>query len=122
MKLDLIMSTSEDVAEAQSAVPEAPVAAAEQNAAYVNDVQPADVRKRTLMRGSRGRKTSSGVEQRGVFQPMIEIEQVPVPEMRWPTMVGPMNAAGRRLTKRQSAATQLPRHERWKRRIHPASW
>jgi hypothetical protein len=25
-------------------------------------------------------------------------------------------------TKRQVAATQLPRHERWKRRLHPAAW
>jgi hypothetical protein len=28
----------------------------------------------------------------------------------------------RGLTKRQMAATQLARHERWKRRLHPACW
>jgi len=27
-----------------------------------------------------------------------------------------------RLTKRQAAAVQLPRNERWKRRLHPAAW
>lgn len=28
----------------------------------------------------------------------------------------------RRLTRRQAAAAQLPRHERWKRRLHAAAW
>jgi hypothetical protein len=31
-------------------------------------------------------------------------------------------APQRRLTKRLAAAAQLPRHERWKGRLHPAAW
>ncbi|WP_201838478.1 hypothetical protein [Microvirga zambiensis] len=34
----------------------------------------------------------------------------------------PAKAEACRLTKRQAAAIQLARHERWKRRLHPASW
>jgi hypothetical protein len=36
--------------------------------------------------------------------------------------VPPSNAVPRRLTKRLAAAAQLPRHERWKGRLHPAVW
>jgi hypothetical protein len=37
-------------------------------------------------------------------------------------VVTPREAAPPTLTKRQAAAAQLPRHERWKRRLHPATW
>jgi hypothetical protein len=37
-------------------------------------------------------------------------------------VVAPREAAYPTLTKRQAAAAQLPRHERWKRRLHPAAW
>ncbi|PVE21032.1 hypothetical protein DC522_28995 [Microvirga sp. KLBC 81] len=35
---------------------------------------------------------------------------------------GSRRADDRRLTERQAAAAQLPRQERWKRRLHPAAW
>ena len=36
---------------------------------------------------------------------------------------GPVQAEGhQRQARRQAAAAQLPRHERWKRRLHPATW
>lgn len=37
-------------------------------------------------------------------------------------VVTSQKACCRRLTKRQAAAVQLPRNERWKRRLHPAAW
>jgi hypothetical protein len=122
IELDLIMNASKDVTEAQSAVPVSVIATAEQDAARVNDVQSEQHQGVKANSRKPRTKTSSVVEQREAFHPIIEIEQIPVPEMMWPPLIRPMEAAGRRLTKRQSAATQLRRHERWKRRLHPASW
>jgi hypothetical protein len=68
IELDLIVSTSEDVTEAQSAVPESLVAAAEQNAACVNDVQPAQRQDVKADARKPRTKTSSGVEQREALQ------------------------------------------------------
>jgi hypothetical protein len=48
-------------------------------------------------------------------------EKIPEAEMTGPSVPLP-NAVPRRLTKRQTAAGQLPRHERWKGRLHPAAW
>jgi hypothetical protein len=122
IELDLTMSASEEVTEAQSAVPESVIVAVEQNAACVNDGQPAQRKEVKANSRKRRTKTSSAVEQREAFQSVIEIKQIPVPEMMWPPLIRPMEAVGRWLTKRQAAATQLPRQERWKRRLHPASW
>lgn len=120
--IEPVWSTSEDLTEAQSAVPDSPVATAKQDARRVLDVQPAQ-RQRVNANARKTRtKTSSDVEQREVLQPLIGIEQMPEPEMRWSPTLSLMNPVERRLTKRQSAASQLPRHERWKRRLHPASW
>ncbi|PVE20473.1 hypothetical protein DC522_32130 [Microvirga sp. KLBC 81] len=62
-----------------------------------------------------------------VVEPLIASEPVSEPDL--PTeMVEPVPAmtsleAGRhRLARRQRAAAQLPRHARWKRRLHPAVW
>jgi hypothetical protein len=42
------------------------------------------------------------------------MDALPVPESR--------QAGHHRRTRRQAAAAQLPRHERWKGRLHPAAW
>jgi hypothetical protein len=42
--------------------------------------------------------------------------------LRIPVIVTSLEAVSSRLSKRQVAATQLPRSERWKRRLHPATW
>ena len=42
--------------------------------------------------------------------------------LRIPASVTSSKAIPTRLSKRQSAADQLPRSERWKRRLHPATW
>jgi hypothetical protein len=42
--------------------------------------------------------------------------------LRVPAIVTSSKAVPSRLSKRQGAADQLPRSERWKRRLHPATW
>jgi hypothetical protein len=42
--------------------------------------------------------------------------------LRVPAIVTSSKALPSRLSKRQGAADQLPRSERWKRRLHPATW
>jgi hypothetical protein len=42
--------------------------------------------------------------------------------LRASTSVTSSTAVPSRLSKRQAAAAQLPRSERWKRRLHPATW
>jgi hypothetical protein len=44
------------------------------------------------------------------------------PAIEAPSVNRSRQAEHRRLTKRQAAATQLPRQERWKRRLHFAAW
>jgi hypothetical protein len=51
----------------------------------------------------------------------IASETIPEPEMTGPS-VARSKAVPRRLTKRLAAAAQLPRHDRWKGRLHPAAW
>ncbi len=49
----------------------------------------------------------------------------PAPEadsLRVSASVTSSKAVSSRLSKRQAAAAQLPRSERWKRRLHPATW
>jgi hypothetical protein len=81
----------------------------------VHDVQPAqgeDVRA-----GSRKPRKKAPA----VGEQEIASEIVLEAEMTGPS-VPPSNAVPRRLTKRLAAAAQLPRHERWKGRLHPAVW
>jgi hypothetical protein len=58
-----------------------------------------------------------------VPQPMPQLEMVPGTQVVEPAPVtGSQRVGPHRLTKRQAAAVQLPRNERWKRRLHPAAW
>jgi hypothetical protein len=81
----------------------------------VHHVQPA--------RGEDVRAGSRKPRKKGpaVGEQEIASETIPEAEMTGPS-VAPSNAVPRRLTKRQAAAAQLPRHERWKGRLHPAVW
>jgi hypothetical protein len=128
MELDLTASTSEGVKETHSAVPVitrvVPQAdsAAEEDAKPIYYVQPVQGENANA-NSRRPRKKASGVvEQIEAFQAVIDLDQIPEPEMIGSSAVTPSRAGERRLTKRQVTAAQLPRHERWKRRLHPASW
>lgn len=54
---------------------------------------------------------------------MSQPERVPKAEaIESLPIVGPITVSNHRQTKRQTAAAELPRHERWKRRLHAAAW
>ncbi len=127
MEFDLTTSASKDVKEARSAMPviaalvsQADVAATKDDVPPVRDVPPAQGES-VKSSSQKSRKKASGIVQRTDVS-LPRVEQTPETEKMWPLVVAPLQTSERRLTKRQAAAVQLPRHERWKRRLHPASW
>jgi hypothetical protein len=123
MEFILDASASEDVADAPA---EAPVSAEAmpptdgaledaEDATSVNDRQPAQgegvkARSRKLRK-----KASEAIEQEVASEPDLEAV------MTIPSVVS-SKPVQHRMTKRRAAAAQLPRHERWKGRLHPAAW
>jgi hypothetical protein len=81
----------------------------------VHHVQPA--RGENVRAGSRNPRK----EAPAVGEQEIASETIPEAEMTGPS-AALSNAVPCRLTKRLAAAAQLPRHERWKGRLHPAVW
>jgi hypothetical protein len=122
MELDLTAAASEDVKDAHveasasaNTVPQADNAPVDTEAALpVHDVQPAQG-DGVKAKSRKSRKKGSGtVEQ--------EIASEPLPEVGTPAPSVVSKVAQRRITKRRAAAAQLPRHECWKGRLHPAAW
>lgn len=122
IEFNLTAAASEDVKESHAeapasakAVPEvdnAPVDA--EDALPVHDVQP--------VQGD-GMKAKSRKPQKraaGTVEPEKTSEPIPAAEMPAPSVE--LKVAQRRMTKRLAAAAQLPRHERWKGRLHRAAW
>jgi hypothetical protein len=69
------------------------------------------------------RQASETVEQTVSSEPMSEPASSPETDAVNPLpMMTLRKLDHRRLTKRQAASAQLPRHERWKQRLHPACW
>jgi hypothetical protein len=69
------------------------------------------------------RQASEVVEQTVASEPMSEPALAPNTEVVDSSPgVAPRKVGHHRLTKRQAADGRLPRHERWKRRLHPACW
>jgi hypothetical protein len=80
----------------------------------VHDVQPAQG-DGVMAKSQKPRKKAFGtVEQ--------EIASKPLPEAEMPSSSAVSKVAQRRMTKPLAAAAQLPRHERWKGRLHPTVW
>jgi hypothetical protein len=123
MELDLTAIASGDVkhafaraqATADAVMPTdvAPVIA--EDAAPVHDVQSAQGESVKAKSRKPRKKVSQAVEPAMAFIPMPETENKPEPAVT-------SKVVQRRLTKRLAAAAQLPRNERWKRRLHPMSW
>jgi hypothetical protein len=97
-------------------------AAAEKVPTSTHDAQPASEKSATSQARKVRKKTSAGVEPAQALEPAPDVEPAPSAEMIEPSMEVPSGLSERRLTKRLAAAGQLPRSERWKRRLHPASW
>jgi hypothetical protein len=69
------------------------------------------------------RQASEMVEQVVASEPASEPAPAPTTEAADELSVVPQRRLGHHSrTKRQAASAQLPRHERWKRRLHPACW
>jgi hypothetical protein len=122
MEFNLTATASEDTKDAHAGVPasannlpqadNAPVDA--EDALPVHDVQPAQGNG-VKAKSRKPRKKGSGpVEQ--------EVASEPLPEVETPAPSVESKVAQRRMTKRLAAAAQLPHHERWKGRLHPAAW
>ena len=95
----------------------------EVTATPVNEVQAQEVGRTK----AKARKPQKKVSETGVSgtvpQPMPQLETVPETHVVAPAPVtGSQRVDRRRITKRQAAAVQLRRNERWKRRLHPAAW
>jgi hypothetical protein len=122
MELDLTAAASENVKDAHAGAParannlpqadNAPVDT--EDALPVHDVQPAQGNGMKAKSRKPRRKSSGTAEQ--------EIASEPLPEVETPAPSVESKVAQRRITKRLAAAAQLPRHERWKGRLHPAAW
>jgi hypothetical protein len=122
MELDLTATAPEDVKDAHAEAPasaktvhqadNAPVDA--EDALPVHDVQPAQGNGMKAKSRKPQKKAAGTLEQ--------EIASRPIPEAEMLTPSVESKVAHRRITKRLAAAAQLPRHERWKGRLHPAAW
>jgi hypothetical protein len=122
MELNLDASASEDVADAPAAALVSDEAMSQAYSALddpedtggVYPVQPAQGEGVGVKSRKPRKKASGAVEQ--------EIASEPIPEAEMLTPPVESKVAERRMTKRLSAAARLPRHERWKGRLHPAAW
>jgi hypothetical protein len=122
MEFDLTAAASDDVSDAHAGAlasantmpqaDDAPVDA--EDPLPVHDVQPAQG-DGVKAKSRKPRKKGSGTAEQ-------EIASEPLPEVETPAPSVVSKVAQRRITKRLAAAAQLPRHERWKGRLHPAAW
>ena len=131
MNFDLDSSGSENVKVAPARTPAIAKAmlqidvppVAEEDPKPVHDVQPLDSESVKARSRQPRKKASRAIEQVMASEPRQGLEQTREAETIEPSSVATSSkAADHRLTKRQAAAAQLPRHQRWKGRLHPAAW
>jgi hypothetical protein len=131
MEFDLVAIVPDDINDAYAQALEATDAVTPidvtpvtgDGAALANDLQSAQAeRVKANVRRFR-KKDSASVEQVTALNPTSGLEPIGRANLiGYSSVETPEKADQPRLTKRQAAAVQLPRHERWKRRLHPASW
>ena len=129
MKFDL-NAVAEDVNDfpaeppvhAVAALPTAIAAAVEKGATATHDTQPASGKSAKSNTRTVRTKAPAAVAPAHAPEPAPEAEPTLQAEMIEPSPDVPTTSSERRLTQRLAAAGQLPRSERWKRRLHPASW
>jgi hypothetical protein len=113
MEPDPTVTASGDVKDTHVRVPKTADAVTLNDVTPVADVQPAQGES-VKAKSRKPRMRASGVLEQEIAPELI-------PEMTVPSVVSSI-AIQRRMTKRLAAAAQLPRHERWKGRLHPAAW
>jgi hypothetical protein len=106
---DPTVTASGDLKDTHVRVPKTANAETPNDVTPVADVQPAQGES-VKANSRKPRKKASGV-----------VEQKIAPELI-PKRIVSSKAIQRRMSKRLAAAAQLPRHERWKGRLHPSAW
>jgi hypothetical protein len=117
IELNLAATAAEDVMGAHA---EAPVIA---KTVLQTKVDPVVAEDTTLIRNAQSEHSESLTvrSRKSRKKPFRAAEAVPASKPE-PRALALWRPGERRLAKRQAAVVQLPRHERWKRRLHPASW
>jgi hypothetical protein len=127
MEHDLPAASSEAPVELHSAMPmiaeavsQADMIDAATDTAPIHEVHPVLGERSKKARKPR-KKSPGSVEQVMQSEPMLQPEWMPKAEILEVSMPPSTDAIQRRRAKRRAEAAQLPRSERWKRRLHPAS-
>jgi hypothetical protein len=95
----------------------------EEGAGSVHEVQVLEAASATARPRKPRRQASAIAEQVVACEPVSEPALALETDAVGPSpIVTPRKHSHHGLTRRQAAAGQLPRHERWKRRLHPACW
>jgi hypothetical protein len=95
----------------------------EEDVEPVDEVQVQEAASATARPRKPRRQASAIAEQVVASGPVSEPALAPVTEVVEPSpVVTPRKLSHHGLPRRQAAAGRLPRHERWKRRLHPACW
>jgi hypothetical protein len=130
MALDLNAISFEDVrgtpaepAMISAAVSQADIASIEEGAEPVNEVQSEESGSRKYKSAKPRNQAPRFAEVVTASEPVSKSALAQEAEPTGPSPVASLRKVGHhRLSRRQAAVVQLPRHERWKRRLHPASW
>lgn len=130
IELDLDPTASENVEDAPAgtlaiakALLQTDVAPVEEDTKPVDGVQSMESESVKARFRQPRKKASRAIEQVMASKPMPGLEQMREAETIKPSSVMTLSkVADHRLTKRQAAAAQLPRYQRWKGRLHPAAW
>jgi hypothetical protein len=127
MDLDLRATAAEGVIDRPAEAPVMLEAVSRTDASLAEDVgAPAlevQAQKTEGTNATARKKASTIVEPVTAHDPVSEPETISKAQVIEPPLVNRLPQADhRRLNRRQAAAAQLPRHERWKRRLHSAAW
>jgi hypothetical protein len=127
MDLDLRATAAEGVIDRPAEAPVMLEAVSRTDASLAEDVgAPAlevQAQKTEGTNATARKKASKIVEPVTAHDPVSEPETISKAQVIEPPLVNRLPQADhRRLNRRQAAAAQLPRHERWKRRLHSAAW
>jgi hypothetical protein len=122
MELNLDASASEDVADAPTAALVSDEAMSQTYGALDGSEDTGGVYPVQPAQGDGVKAKSRKPQKRAAETVEQEITSEPIPEAEMLTPSVESKVAQRRITKRLAAAAQLPRHERWKGRLHPAAW
>jgi hypothetical protein len=117
MEFNLDAGASEDIADAPAEAPVSAEAAPPTDCALDDSADTGGVYPVQPPQG-KGERVKSPKSRKKASE---AIEQEVASEAAMTASVVPSEAVQRRMTKRLAAAAQLPRHERWKGRLHPAA-